>query len=392
LSAAAAGWRLAGVDVEPVNVGILGCGHVSDQYLRGCARFDVLRLVACADVDLPRAEQKASRHQVPRACRPEELLADEDVDLVVNLTPPLSHAEASLASIRAGKHVWSEKPLAVTLEEASGVLAAADTAGLRLGCAPDTFLGGGLQTSAKLVRDGWLGEPVAAVACVSEHGYEHYHPNVEFFYGPGGGPALDLGPYYVTALVALLGAVRRVTGFAGSAASERIVPAGPRRGARIRVEVPTHVTGTLEFESGALATVLMSWDVWATHLPYLEVYGTAGSLAVPNPDEFGGLPLLRRAGREELAEPPPRPGSVPWTPIPLTHDGDVGRGIGVADMAYAIRTGRDHRASGQLAYHVLEVLTALLRSGAGGRAVELESECARPDPLPLGPPHDRPIG
>ena len=357
---------------------------MSDQYLRGCSAFGVLRLVACADVDLARAEQKAREHGIPKACRPDELLAGPDVDLVVNLTPPLSHADTSLASIRAGKHVWSEKPLAANLQDARRLLQAAETAGLRLGCAPDTFLGGGLQTSAKLVQDGWLGEPVAAVACVTEHGYEHYHPNVEFFYGPGGGPALDLGPYYVTALVALLGGVNRVIGFAHSPATERIVPAGPRRGERIAVRVPTHVTGALEFDSGAVATVLMSWDIWATHLPYLEVYGTTGSLAVPNPDEFGGLPRLRRAGREELETPPPPPGSVPWTPIPLTHEGDVGRGIGVADMAYAIRTGRQCRASGELAYHVLEVLTALEGAGADGRAVDIESRCPRPLPLPLG--------
>jgi predicted dehydrogenase len=214
--------------------------------------------------------------------------------------------------------------------------------------------------------------------------YEHFHPNVEAFYAPGGGPALDLGPYYVTALVALFGPVARVTGFALSPTEERVVPAGPRRGERIAVHVPTHVTGALEFAGGPVATVLMSWDMWATHLPYLEVYGTAGSLSVPNPDEFGGLPLLRRAGEEELRQPPPPPGTLPWTPMPLAYDGDVGRGIGVADMAHAIRTERPHRASGELAYHVLEVLTSLERSHDEGVAVEIASRCSRPASLPLG--------
>jgi predicted dehydrogenase len=367
-----------------LNVGVMGCGHVSDQYFRGCGRFDVLQVIACADMEAERAEQKAAEHGVPRVYTPDELLADPDVDLVINLTPPLAHAETSLGIIRAGKHVWSEKPLAATLEDAARVVDAAREAGVRLGCAPDTFLGGALQTSIKLVQDGWVGEAVAASAMVSEPGYEHFHPNVQAFYSKGGGPALDLGPYYATALVALLGPVSRVTAFAQSPADERIVPAGPRRGERIAVHVPTHVTGALEFAGGAVATVLMSWDLWATRLPYLEVYGSAGSLSVPNPDEFGGSPLLRRAGEEELRQPPPPPCTVPWTAVPLAYDGDVGRGIGVADMAHAIETGRPHRASGELAYHVLEVLTSLERSHDEGVAVEIASRCPRPAPLPLG--------
>jgi predicted dehydrogenase len=367
-----------------LNVGVMGCGHVSDQYFLGCRRFDVLHVIACADMEAERAEQKAAEHGVPRVHAPSELLADPDVDLVINLTPPLAHAETSLAIIRAGKHVWSEKPLAATLEDAARLIDAAREAGVRLGCAPDTFLGGALQTSIKLVEDGWVGKAVAATAMVSEPGYEHFHPNVQAFYSKGGGPALDLGPYYATALVALLGPVSRVTAFAQSPADERIVPAGPRRGERIAVHVPTHVTGALEFADGAVATVLMSWDLWATRLPYLEVYGSAGSVSVPNPDEFGGSPLLRRAGEEELRQPPPPPGIVPWTAVPLAYDGDVGRGIGVADMARAIETGRPHRASGELAYHVLEVLTSLERSHDEGVAVEIASRCPRPAPLPLG--------
>jgi predicted dehydrogenase len=367
-----------------VNVGILGCGHVSDQYFEGCGRFADLRLVGCADLDVARAEEKAALHGIGRACSPAELLHAGDVEIVVNLTPPLVHAEATLAAIRAGKHVWSEKPLAASLEEARALLDASAAAGVRLGCAPDTFLGGGLQTSIKLVDDGWIGEPLSAVAFVSEHGYEHFHPNVDFFYGPGGGPALDLGPYYVTALVAMLGPVARVTGFARASFAERVVPAGPRRGERIPVHVPTHVTGAIEFESGAHATVLMSWDIWSTHLPYIEVYGADGSLSVANPDEFDGTPRLRRAGEEELRQPPPRPGTLPWTSVPLAFSGAVGRGIGVAEMADAIRSGRPHRACGELAYHVLEVLLAFERSGRERRHVDVASRCPRPAPLSPG--------
>ncbi|MEA2418134.1 MAG: hypothetical protein QOE60_340, partial [Thermoleophilaceae bacterium] len=373
-----------------VNVGILGCGHVSDQYFEGLGRLGAIELVACADLDVTRAEQKAAEHHVPRACSPQELMEDPNVDLVVNLTPPLAHAEASLAAIRSGKHVWSEKPLAPTLEAAREVVDAADDAGVRLGCAPDTFLGGGLQTSIKLIDDGWIGEPVAAVAMVSEHGYEHFHPNVAPFYGPGGGPALDLGPYYVTALVAMLGPVARVTGFARATFPERTILTGPRLGQRIPVQVPTHVTGALEFASGVLATVLMSWDIWATHLPYIEVYGTEGSLAVANPDLFDGVSEVRRCGVEELRLPPPVPGGVPWMPFPLAHDGDVGRGIGIAELAESIQAGRPHRASADLAYHVLEVLRAFEQSANPIGQMEIETRCERPTPLPMTWQHDQP--
>jgi predicted dehydrogenase len=188
----------------------------------------------------------------------------------------------------------------------------------------------------------------------------------------------------VTALVALLGPVARVTGFARATSPERIVPRGPRRGERIPVSVPTHVTGSLELESGVLVTTLMSWDIWSTNLPYLEVYGTEGSLSVPNPDVFDGLPRVRRAGEEELRQPPPPPGAVEWTEMPLTHDADIERGIGVADMAHGVRTGRPHRASGELALHVLEVLTALHGAVPGRGSVEIESSCERPKPLPTG--------
>jgi predicted dehydrogenase len=366
----------SGPTLADVNVGILGCGHVSDQYLTGCAGLESLEVVACADLDLNRAEQKAAEHSVGRACTPERLLADPEVELVVNLTPPRSHAEVSLAAIRAGKHVWSEKPLGVTLEEAAELIEAAAGAGVRLGCAPDTFLGAGLQTSIKLIEDGWIGEPVAAVACVSEHGYEHFHPDVSSFYARGGGPVLDLGPYYVTALVAMLGPVARVTGLARESLPGRTFQLGPRAHQPIDVQVPTHVTGALELESGPLVTVLFSWDLWATNLPYLEIYGTEGTLVAPNPDQFDGTPRLRRAGPDELRQPPPEPASLPFTPIPHAFETGGARGLGVADIAAAVETGRPHRASPELAYHVLEVLLALQAGGT----TEIESRVATNPP------------
>jgi len=365
-----------------VRIGILGCGHVSDQYFEGLALHDFLTVVACADLDRTRAERTAGAHGVPRACAPDELLSDPEVELVVNLTPPQAHADVSLAAIDAGKHVWSEKPLATNLEDARAVVDAAARAGVRLGCAPDTFLGGGLQTAIKLVDDGWIGPAITGgVAMVTEPGYETWHPDVAAFYREGGGPLLDLGPYYIAALVAILGPVARVTGLTRATFAERTIGVGPLRGERIAVEVPTHVTGALEFASGPIVSVLMSWDVWATNLPYIEIYGSEGSLSIANPDEFDGRPRLRRVGPEELEQPPPPPGTVEWAPIPLAQPGDVRRGIGIADIAAAVREGRAHRADGEFAYHVLEVLLALARHRAGDGVVTVESRCERPAPL-----------
>ncbi len=371
-----------GSTLPGVKIGILGCGHVSDQYFEGLALHDSLTVVACADLDGARAEQKAAEHGVPRACSPGELLADAEVELIVNLTPPQAHAQVSLAAIEAGKHVWSEKPLATNLEDARVLVDAAAGAGVRLGCAPDTFLGGGLQTAIKLVDDGWIGDTIAGgVAMVTEPGYESWHPDVAAFYREGGGPILDLGPYYVAALVAILGPVARVTSMARATFPERTVGVGPRRGERIPVEVPTHVTGALEFETGAIVTLLVSWDVWATNLPYIELYGSSGSLSVANPDEFDGVPRLRRAGPEDLEQPPPPPGAVDWAPIPLARPVGARRGAGIADIAAAIREDRPHRASGEFAYHVLEVLLALGRDAGDRRELAIESRCERPAPL-----------
>jgi predicted dehydrogenase len=371
-----------GPTLSGVKIGIVGCGHVSDQYFEGLALRDTLSVVACADLDRTRAEQKAAEHGIARAGTPDELLADGEIELVVNLTPPQAHAGVSLAAIDAGKHVWSEKPLATNLEDAREVVEAATRAGVRLGCAPDTFLGGGLQTAIKLVDDGWIGPAIAGgVAMVTEPGYETWHPDVAAFYREGGGPVLDLGPYYVAALVAILGPVARVTGLTRATFPVRTVGVGPRRGEEIPVEVPTHVTGALEFESGPIVSVMMSWDVWATNLPYIELYGSQGSLSIANPDEFDGWPRLRRVGAEELEQPPPPPGTVEWSSIPLAQPGDVRRGIGIADIAEAIREDRPHRAGGAFAYHVLEVLLALAGSGGDDRVVSIESRCERPAPL-----------
>ena len=355
-----------------VKVGIIGCGNISGQYFRGCAAFGILDMVACADKLPERAKAQAKEFGIARACSVDELLADPEIRIVVNLTVPKAHAEVNAAALEAGRNVHCEKPLAVTREEGRRTVELAKSKKLLLGCAPDTFLGGGIQTCRKLIDDGWIGEPVAATAFMACPGHESWHPAPEFYYETGGGPMLDMGPYYLTALVNLLGGARRVAGSAKAAVPERIITSQGRFGERIPVETPTHITGVIDFESGVAATVLMSFDVQSHRLPIIEIYGTDGTLAVPDPNGFGGPVRLRRRGASD------------WEQIPLTHSPDVGRGIGVADMAYALEHGRPHRANGDVAFHVLDLMLAFEASSVSGRRVELESRCDRPAPLPMG--------
>jgi predicted dehydrogenase len=363
--------------VERTKVGIIGCGNISDRYLQWCPKFDILEVVACTDIDMPRAQAKAGQYGI-RALTLDEMLADPDIQIVINLTVPAAHAEVSLKAIAAGKSVYSEKPLALTREDGQKIVQAAKEKGVLVGCAPDTFLGGGLQTCRKLIDDGWIGAPVAATAFMLGHGPESWHPNPDFFYKVGGGPMFDMGPYYLTALVHLLGPVKRMTGSARIsfpqrfATSDKLPP--ELYGHAIDVEIPTHVAAVLDFASGPVATLITSFDVWSHTLPRIEIYGTEGSLSVPDPNTFRGPVKLRRAGADE------------WSDIPLSHSADVERGIGVADMAYALRFGRPHRASGDLAYHVLDLMHAVHDASASGQHVNVSSTVERPAPLPVGLP------
>jgi predicted dehydrogenase len=278
-----------------------------------------------------------------------------------------------MAAVRAGKSVWNEKPLAVERDEAKRLLAEAKKKGVRVGCAPDTFLGAAHQTCRKLIDDGWIGKPVAATAFMMGHGPEGWHPNPEFFYKKGGGPMFDMGPYYLTALVALLGPASRVTASAKIGMPERVIGNGPKRGTGIEVEVPTHVAGVVDFADGAVATIIMSFDVWASQLPCIEIYGTEGTLSVPDPNFPGGTPRLKRADAKD------------WADVPLSHPyAELARSTGVADMAHALRSGRPHRASGELAYHVLDLMHCFHEASESGRHVKVESTCERPLPFPLG--------
>ena len=358
--------------MERLRVGIVGCGKISAAYFKGCREFPILDVVACADLVAERAAAQAAEFGIGRALTPDELLADDAVDLVVNLTIPAVHHAVSRAAIDAGKHVWSEKPLAVARAEGQDLVRAAADAGVLLGCAPDTFFGGGHQTCRKLIDDGWIGEPLHAVAFMAGPGHESWHPDPAFYYQPGGGPMFDMGPYYLTALVHLLGPVRSVAGTARITRPERLITSEPRRGERITVRVPTHVQGLLEFASGAQAVIVTSFDVQAAHLPRIEVFGSERTLSVPDPNGPRGPVAVGQARSE-------------WQEVPLTHGYTAtSRGIGVADMAYAIRTGRPHRASGELALHVLDVMHAIHEAAAERRQVELSTTCTRPAPLPMG--------
>lgn len=283
-----------------------------------------------------------------------------------------------MAILAAGKHAYCEKPFAVYRAEGQKVLALAKEKDLLVGCAPETFLGGGLQTCRKLIDDGWIGQPIAASAFMMGHGPEGWHPNPDFFYQIGGGPLFDMGPYYLTALVALLGPAKKVAGFARRSFPERIITNRTNRyGERIPVEVPTHITGTVEFASGAISTLIISFDVWGSQLPRIEIYGSEGTLAVPDPNTFNGPVYIKRAPYDIHNQPN-------WEEVPLTHNPHVKRGIGVADMAYAITRGRSHRVSGALAYHVLDLMHAFYDASDKEQYLSLDSSCDQPAPLPVG--------
>jgi predicted dehydrogenase len=370
--------------MQPTIIGIIGCGNISDAYLRGAARSRLVRVKSVGDIRADAAAAKAREYGVA-AVAVDALLADPDIEIVVNLTVPAAHAPVSLRIIEAGKHVYLEKPLATRFAEAKLVMAAAATKGLRVGCAPDTFLGAAHQACRYAIDEGHIGVPVAGAAAVLSHGMEHWHPNPAFFYHHGGGPIHDLGPYYITQLVNLLGAVSRVAAEASISFRTRTVTSEPLAGQTITVEVPTTVNGTLAFANGANVTLSHSWDVWKHRRVPLEIYGTEGSLLVPDPNFFGGQPMVTRrdgdwAPLDISAHPFGSPNRVTRTGA---HVADY-RIIGLLDMAAAIRVGRPHRVDGSLALHVLEVLDAFEHSSLEGRHIVSETLCDRPEKLPRG--------
>jgi len=367
-------------DSQPLGVGIIGCGNISAAYLRLGPLFGALDMRAVADLNPEAAQARADEFGV-RADSVEELLAADDIDVIVNLTVPDAHFAVTRQIVQAGKHAYSEKPLVLTLEQGEELRALAAAKGVRIGSAPDTFLGGAHQQARALIDDGKIGRIVAGSACVMSHGMEHWHPNPDFFFLPGAGPVLDVGPYYVTNLIQLIGPVRRVAALTSSATATRTITSEPRNGEQIPVKTPTNIHALLEFEQGATITLSASWDVWAHRRAPMELYGTEGSLFVPDPNFFGGD--LELSGASTDIDP-----VTPWEHpfgVPNQSEGDGARAnyrtAGLADMAQAIAEGRPHRCSLELALHAVDVMTSILKSGETGGFVDLSTTCERPAPL-----------
>jgi predicted dehydrogenase len=357
---------------KTVGIGIIGCGNISQAYFNGAKTFEVLKIVSCADINMEAAQTKANENGC-KAQTVKELLSNTDVDFVINLTVPAVHAKVNIAALRAGKHVYCEKPLSTSLTDGKAVLDLAKNKNLLIGCAPDTFMGAGLQTCRKIIDDGWIGRIVGGTAFLMSRGPESWHPNPFFFYQKGAGPMFDMGPYYITALVHLLGPVKNVSAVTSKAFEKRTATCKEHFGKQITADVSTHYAGVLEFHSGATVTATISFDVCRhSHSP-IELYGTEGSLKVPDPNTFAGPVEIFTSVSGE------------WRTQTLSHPyASNMRGIGAADMAYAILGKRKHRACGELAYHALEVMHAFEKSSNTRKHVTITSRPDRPPQLPLG--------
>ena len=345
--------------VEPMRVGVVGCGMVAQMYVGGSKAFDTWKPVACADLDVAATEAFAAKHGL----RPEtvdDLVADPEIDLVLNLTPAAAHAAVTRAALEADKHVYTEKPLATTVDEGRELVTEAERRGLRLGCAPDTFLSSAYLAAKRLIDDGAIGVPIGASARLLLGGPDAWHPNAAAFYGPGGGPLLDLAPYYLAAAVALFGPIEAVAGFATTPTPVRTLGAGPLAGRTIESEVPTHAAALLRMRQGALVMLTVSFEARDQYVSGMEVFGTEASLVLPNANEFGGDILLLRGETE--------PEPVPYESLGARET----RGRGLDDLVESLRAGRPHRASGELALHVLEAAAAVSRSETERRTIALD--------------------
>lgn len=356
--------------MDRLKLGVVGCGAICGIYFQNFEKFG-LKVAACSDLDPEKAKAAAQRWGVPKVCSTEELLSDADVGVVVNLTVPKAHHAINMAALDAGKHVYTEKPLAVERCEGQELIESARRTGLRVGCAPDTVLGAGIQTCRKLVDDGEIGKPVGAQAFMLCPGHESWHPSPEFYYEQGGGPMFDMGPYYVTALVTLLGGIESVAGSARISMAEREITSEPKRGKIIHPETPTHISGLINFANGAVGSITTSFDVQRSTLPCIEVYGTEGSIFVPDPNGFGGPVKLFKKGWDN------------WKEIPLTHPhADNSRGLGVLDLVESVEQNRPNRASGTLALHVLDAMHGFAESSETGCIVKMLGLATRDEPMP----------
>jgi predicted dehydrogenase len=365
-----------------MRIGLIGCGNISDIYLLNARLFRDIEFVACADINDEAAKRQASRYAIS-AMSPKDLLASSEVDIVLNLTIPEAHAEISQAALEAGKHVYGEKPLATNLADGVKLADTARARGLHVGCAPDTVLGASIQEARRLIDAGAIGRPLLGVASILGHGMEHWHPNPGFFFRPGGGPVFDMGPYYLTTLVTLLGPVASIVALGQIGFKERVIsaPNSPLLGQSIKVETLTSAQALLQFESGAQITFLASWDVWNSGVPPIELYGESGSMRVPDPNWFGGdIGISTGRGDWSAIETKgQRFGQANWPsdkPVNANY-----RGLGLAEMARALEEKRPHRANGDVALHVLAVMAGILEAATEGRPVKIAQRCERPQLL-----------
>jgi len=360
--------------MKRVTVGVIGCGKISDQYFANAKNFPILDVVAVADLNRAAAEKQAAAYGVPRVLSVDELIADPAIEITLNLTIPAAHAEIAIRSLEAGKHTFAEKPLAVNRAEGQRILEAAKRTGKRVGCAPDTFLGSGVQTARHLIDSGAIGRPVAFTAFMLSRGHEHWHPSPEFYYAPGGGPMFDMGPYYLTALLQLLGPMQRVTGFASKAITDRTITSNsPLKGKKISVTTPDHVAGTIEFAGGCVGTIVQSFATRAAQYDGkhpIQIFGDRGSLLVPDPNQFDNVVRLCTFGDADA-----------FVDAPTTAVAGYGRAVGLAEMADAIRADRPHRASMEQAFAVLDAMQGFLDASETGRAVDIAPGYERPPAL-----------
>ena len=360
--------------MTPVKVGIIGCGNIFDAYLNASKNFPILDIACCADLRTERAKTKAEQWGLQTQSI-DSLLQDKSVEIILNLTTPESHIAVARQVLTSGKHVYTEKPLGLNVEEGIALLELASSKSLRVGSAPDTFLGGSHQKSRQLLDAGKIGDPLACTAFMMVPGHELWHPDPDFYYLPGGGPMLDMGPYYLTAFINLLGPVSRVTGTGKAFRKTRMIATGPRANQNVTVKTPTHLTGVAEFTNGALLTITMSFDVWKHEHKPMELYGTKGSMLIPDPNCFDGEVHWNQQKEDwEVAK----------NEFPYADDSY--RSLGLADMAQAIRSGRPHRANGQMGLHVLEIMTGFLKSAESRSTVDMITSCERPEAMKTGLP------
>jgi len=353
---------------RPVGVGVIGAGTISNTYLENLTNFADTDVLAIGDIVQTAAEEKAAKYEVPAAGDVATVLDHPDIEIVVNLTIPAAHADVASQVISAGKHVWNEKPLALDRISGRSLLREAEEAGRLVGCAPDTFLGPGLQTACRLVEQGLIGTPLTALALLQLPGPELWHPNPAFLYAAGAGPLFDLGPYYLTSLVQVFGSVSSVAGLGSKARERRVIGSGPKAGEEFDVTVPSHVGALVQFESGQSAQAMFSFDS-ALPRTLLEVNGTEATMLFPDPNYFDGAVSIRRRGAEE------------WETVATTKSSSA-RGTGVLDMARALREGRPHRAQGAMGYHVLDTMIAIAESVESRAFVEVDSSVDKPPLLP----------